>query len=114
GKKLVFKYSELNCNVCVDTIIAVLMKKFSKIGMDKLLILATYNDKNNFYAFKRINKLENIYKVDSIGCFLEKKNIPFLFWIDEDYCIKYPFIPHKEIISETEAYLNFVEKRMNE
>ncbi|WP_221659773.1 hypothetical protein [Bacteroides salyersiae] len=113
GKKLVMRYSELNCNVCVDSLLACLKERFDTIGWDKLLILATYHNKSNYYIFKRINKLKNVYQIDSIGCSLEEYNIPFLFLLDEDYSVKYPFIPHKEIMRETESYLDFIVDKLN-
>lgn len=81
GEKLVVRYSELNCNICIDSLITCIRRRVNVIGWDKILILATYHNKRDYYIFKRINQLEKIYQIDSIGCPLEEFNIPFLFFI---------------------------------
>lgn len=111
--KLVLRYSELNCNVCVDTLLSCLNQRFAKLGMEHLLILATYHDERNYRIFKRINQIKEMYLIDSIvGSRLEEENIPYLFFVDNDYRIKYPFIPHKEVMQETHKYLDFIETRL--
>lgn len=58
SKKLVFRYSELHCDVCVDEQVKSLKKYKEKIGNDNILILADYSNIKNLILFKRLNSIE--------------------------------------------------------
>lgn len=109
---LILRYSELNCQTCIDVQLASLNKLADKIGKKNIIILASYNTIVNMTKFKRINKLNlSIYNVDSIGFPLEKSNIPFYFIIDKDRMAKLIFVPNKEFPSLTEKYFELIQNR---
>ncbi|HCT30765.1 MAG TPA: hypothetical protein DIW31_08520 [Bacteroidales bacterium] len=110
--RLILRYSELNCQACIDVQLASLNKLAYKIGKENIIILASYKAIANMTKFKRINKLDmSIYNVDSIGLPLEKENIPFYFIIDQNKKTKLTFVPYKEFPSLTEKYFELIQNR---
>jgi len=107
-KKLIFRYSELQCNLCVEKQIIYLKKYKDKIGIDNILILADYSNLRNLIIFKRVNSLDipvyNLSKKMSLE--LEKKDLPYFFVVDNSLIAKDYFIPIKEIKNYTDNYLN--------
>lgn len=107
-KKLIFRYSELQCNVCIEQQIASLKKYKNKIGTDNILILADYSNFRNLIVFKRINSLDiPIYNLSKkMPLERERINIPYFFIADNTLIAKDYFIPIKEIKNYTDNYLN--------
>jgi hypothetical protein len=115
GFKLVLRYTELNCQSCVDTELSSLQNLANKIGMEKIVILASYKNNEDLIKFKRLNKLKlPMYNVDSLSIPLENMNIPFYFICDKEFKTKLVFIPKKEISNLTVDYLKLVEKIFKE
>ena len=55
--KLVFNYSKLNCNICVDEQITILKKASKTIGLENILILTDYNSPRDLSRFIRLNQI---------------------------------------------------------
>ncbi len=87
SKKLVFRYGELHCDVCVDEQVKSLKKYKEKIGSDNIIILADYNSIKNLILFKRLNSIElPIYRLsEKFNLELEKKEVPYFFVIDDNF-----------------------------
>ena len=109
-KKIVFRYSELQCNVCVEKQIESLKKYKDKIGIDNILILADYSNYRNLILFKRMNSLDiPVYNLSKkLSLELEKKDLPYFFILDNSLIAKDYFIPIKEIKNYTDNYLNIM------
>jgi hypothetical protein len=107
-KKIVFRYSELQCNVCVENQITSLKKYKDKIGVDNILILADYTNFRNLILFKRLNALDiAVYSLSKkMNIELEEENFPYFFIVDNSLVAKDYFIPIKEIKNYTDNYLN--------
>lgn len=107
-KKIVFRYSELQCNVCVEKQIGSLKKYKDKIGIDNILILADYSNYRNLILFKRMNSLDiPVYNLsEKMSLELEKKDLPYFFIADNSLIAKDYFIPIKEIKNYTDNYLS--------
>lgn len=91
--KLIFKYSEINCETCIEEQFVLLKKITNKIGANNIIILAKYNSLRNLSKFIRINNIE--YRVFNM---LEKLSsndldIPYYFILDRSQLIKHPYIP---------------------
>ncbi|MDH7605419.1 MAG: hypothetical protein QHH13_10995 [Melioribacter sp.] len=99
SEKLVFRYTSLNCQICVDSEIVRLKDLGEKIGKDKIIIITSYSGIKNFYNFHKINKLYNynIYfiPIDS-KLFPGEDNTPYVFILDTNRVVKYSFFPNKE------------------
>ena len=107
--RIIIRYSELNCNVCIDSLFSCIDNHLNKKEKQQIHILASYHNRNDLLIFKRINNLSYpIYRIDSLGISLENLNEPFIFVLNKDYSISHLFIPHKERPQDTRRYLNIV------
>ena len=110
-KKIIVRYSNLDCNVCVDSIIRYSKLLAEKIGKDKIVILAKNTDKRDFHLFSRINKNElDIYQVNSKLTNLDDLGFPYMFIYKEDNTISHIFIPHKEYPKMFTWYFEIISK----
>lgn len=108
-RRLVFRYSFIHCNACVDTIMK-LVNKFSKeIGTDKIVIFAQYSNKRDYKNFVRINQVKNpIYHLQDTLCKADELSIPYLFVLENNMTVSNFFMPHKEYPKITEQYLQSI------
>lgn len=87
GPKIVLRYSEINCMSCVDSCLNYLRKYTNLIGVNNIIILASYNRHNDLISFKRINKLIPFafYNTNfkALNLPIEDIGIPYFFIIDE-------------------------------
>jgi len=98
SEKLVFRYTSLDCQICVDSEIDRLKYLGEKIGKDKIIIITSYVDIKNFYNFYKINKLYNynIYFIPiDFKLFPGESNTPYVFILDTNRVVKYSFFPDK-------------------
>lgn len=106
--KLIFRYSELHCDVCVDQQIKTLKLFKEKIGSDNIIVLANYELLKNLILFKRLNALDiPVYKLSGrMNLELEENDTPYFFILDKNNVANDFFIPIKEINNYTYRYLN--------
>jgi hypothetical protein len=106
---LIVKYSELNCKVCIDSMISVI-KEFEKKNIN-VIYIADYRIKRYLYLFKRINKISNeIYRTDFKSS-IDTLNVPYVYVIENDLIQKSIYIPKKENMMEFRDYLNEITKK---
>lgn len=109
NKKIIIKYSELNCNTCIDSLFSCINNHLNEQEKQYITILATYHNRNDLLTFKRINNLNYpIYGIDSLDIPLENLNEPFIFILNDDYTISHLFIPHKERLQDTRRYFDII------
>lgn len=107
GNKLVLRYSELNCNTCVNKQIELLNLYVDSIGADHIILLTNYD--SNFYMkqFKRISKIK--YPIFNIGANLNECipdiERPYFFIIDSNFRINSTYVPQIDESSVTKTYL---------
>ena len=114
--KLVFRYSEMNCNVCVDSQLVVLKQLCELIGENKIIIITTYVNALNMAKFKRINQIKPpIYNLigEGLGLQIDSLNMPFYFTLTKDGIITNVFIPEKEYPKSTQLYIKTIERYFN-
>lgn len=113
SKKLVFRYTELHCDVCVDKQIEAIKKISKKIGKKNIIILTEYENLKNLIIFKRLNSLSiPIFNLQNkFNLPIEELDSPYYFVVDKDFVIKDLFIPIKEIENYTNKYLNIIYKK---
>lgn len=109
---LVFRYSEIHCQVCVDTEISLLKEMSDIIGIDNIIVLSYYDSFRNMAAFKRINELSlPVLNLLDLGLDIEDINVPYYFVIDSSLIIKDVMIPNKYYPEVTKSYLNYVKDK---
>jgi hypothetical protein len=102
---LIFKYSSLNCNVCVDEQITLLKKLGDKIGTENILILTNYNSPRELILYLRINQINiKVFNLNEVALTPIDKNVPYYFILDKDLLLKMLFIPTKGDINLTKQY----------
>lgn len=114
-KKLVFRYSELNCHQCVDSAFKSLKSLVKEIGEEKVIILASYSRFRSLALFKRLNQLKmDVYNIneEALGIPLERSGIPFMFLLDKEYKTKFVFVPEKTMPQLTENYFHLMKEQL--
>lgn len=112
--KLIFRYSELNCDVCVDKQFEALNKYIDIYGSENILILSQYNKLRNLNIFKRINNIKlSVFNLATIisNMEIEKAGLPYFFIIDSHLTTKDFFIPIKEIDNYTHSFLEKIHSK---
>jgi hypothetical protein len=111
---LVLRYSELNCQECVNKQVKALKDFAKEVGEDNILLIASYRERRNLYLFKRMNQIHfNVYNIkeDGLGMNLEKLSIPYFFVLDHNNIASLVFIPTKEFESLLKSYLSVIKNR---
>lgn len=94
--KLIFKYSTLNCNVCVDEQIKLLKKETEIIGVENVIIITDYKTTRELYQFRRMNQIDiKIYNLMNYEITRIDKNLPYYFVLNSNSSISQLFIPIK-------------------
>jgi hypothetical protein len=110
--KLIFKYSDLNCNVCVDEQITLLKKVVTKIGSENIIIISNYNSIRELSQFVRMNQLDiKVYNMKDNRFFTIDSNLPYYFVLDESFSLKLLYIPIKGDALTVQQYFNKVGER---
>jgi hypothetical protein len=115
--KLVFRYSELNCQQCVDTVFKRLKQLAEEVGKEKILILSSYSNHRDLLLFKRINQIDlEVYNLNEtkLDISVEEVNIPYMFLLDNDFRAKFVFIPEKTMPQLTDNYLLLIKNKMRQ
>ncbi|MFL1011686.1 hypothetical protein [Flavisericum labens] len=100
---LVIKYSKLNCNTCVDSLLSSLKRIKKDIPH---AFFTDYEYDRDLYLFKRINNIKSkVYKT-KYKTSIDSLNMPYVYVLDEDLSQKSVFIPKKENILDFDNYLS--------
>lgn len=108
-KTLVVRLSQLNCQACIMAITPLLQK----LSDERIIFLIDYTNKRYFEEFKKTcNDNHRLFKIESLALPLDTLNIPYFFILDKDLKTDCVFVPHKEMINQTERYLEIVKKKI--
>lgn len=113
--KLVVRYSDVNCNTCVDSLFTSLAEFSDRIGEQNVIIMASYHNRRDLFVWKRLNNIRyNVFQVphDQMGLEIERKNIPFVFiLLPGKGAVHQIFLPMKENTERTRVYLEYISRR---
>lgn len=110
--KLIFYYSELNCNSCVEIIVKEVENYRDSIGSENIIYLANYRRARDMLIFKRINQIKSsIFNVVETSMPAGKVHMPFLFIIDKEKRVRSLFVPSKENTKNIKLYLSIIKKK---
>lgn len=112
GKTLIFRYSSLQCNSCVDSQMEI-MRDVLKNKEYNIIFLACYNNPRDLIVFKKSHSIDYpVYRL--IDCSLplpvDAINEPYFFVLDKEMTPEYLFIPHKSFPQLSIDYLNNIVK----
>jgi hypothetical protein len=108
GNRLVMRYSELNCQTCIDTQLENLNNNINLFGVDNVVLFTTSRNRNYIRQFRKVNRVK--FKIYNLSKELERLipdiDMPYYFLIDEKSMrINCLFIPQKELLEQTNDYI---------
>lgn len=105
-KKIVFRYSELNCNICIDSAFARFSAFADRIGDSSAVILVESISLDYLSKLIRLNqiKLQNIFSIVGKSEPAWVSEHPFLFVLDASGKICDVFFPMKELPALSDKY----------
>ncbi|WP_291580762.1 hypothetical protein [Bacteroides sp.] len=113
--KLILRYSELNCQTCVDEQINNLNTYADSIGVDRILLFTNYETDVYMRRFKKLNKIKfAIYNMKTdANKLLKDIGLPYMFVLspNKKMRVQYMYIPQKEIPLLTSSYLKMVKDK---
>ena len=113
GRKLIVRYSELNCKSCVDSILYYTEQFGKRIGRDKIQVWAKFTSLSNYLLMKRIIDHDiDLYDASNFSFGVDSLNVPYLFILNNAMTISNIFIPHKEFPQLNEWYFSTIKERL--
>ena len=102
--KLVYFYSELTCDVCVDQSFEYFNNFIDKAGVENAIVLVESKDPSYITTLIRLNHIrtKNIFRVTKKN--IDPENRGFFFLLDQSPIMHHTFFPMKEIPDVTDAY----------
>ncbi|MDD2381466.1 MAG: hypothetical protein WCY58_12015 [Mariniphaga sp.] len=86
-KSLIFRYSILSCNSCVDSVFYYIRENEEILGDLKILVFTYFNDLRHFIVTARLNRISyDIFLIPDNKLDMPQDNplIPFFFLVDEN------------------------------
>jgi hypothetical protein len=114
GNLIVFHFSELNCNLCVDNEIRKLRSiiKSDSTLAKRLIVISKYSKQEYLNIYKRINQVTfEIYNIEGEDIEQHSIDMPFYFVFGSDHSCRNVFIPDKHLPNVTADYLYYMKKR---
>ncbi len=91
-KSLIFRYSILNCNSCIDSVFYYIHENEKFLGNTKILIFTYFTDLRHFIVTARLNQIKyEIFLIPENKLNIRQDNpyIPFFFLINETPMISF-------------------------
>lgn len=106
---IIFSYTILQCDVCIDAIIESLKKVEHVIGKNRIAILASYEKKREAALFLSNHNIAiPFYLINFQNLLNVQIDDPFLFVLDRDNIARYIFVPHEGFTEITKIYFKEV------
>ncbi|MEC5144686.1 hypothetical protein [Chitinophaga sp. 212800010-3] len=114
--RLMMRFSDQSCDVCVNDLLDKLTAASDKIGNENIIILSSFRVYRSFYLFyKKYSNRFTIYnmKDSKMGFKAEYYDAPFLFKVNSQLIGSDLFVPFKENPLPTVEYLYNAESFFN-
>lgn len=111
---IVFCFNELGCKVCAEIEMSNLKELAKEIGINNIIILASYKNIRDLAVMLRINQIKfPFYNLNHkrLGVRAEDYNTPFIFISLGDMSGKFVFIPRKENPDMSFIYYNIIKEK---
>jgi len=110
--KLILYHNDNSCGVCIDSLLKNVAKFFSTETQKFAVLSAPRSYRDVLVQMTNSNYAYDIYSIiTDLGVPLCNQNIPFLFLLDNDFCVKCLFIPNRGEPERTKQYLDIIYKR---
>lgn len=114
GKKIVFNFSEFNCEICVQEEFRILKEVCATIGSDNVIIIGNFLRHRDLGILLKAMQFENqCYFSTKISILseIEDKNLPYVFISGLDYMARELYIINKNSANLTRLYYQIVLKK---
>lgn len=108
---LVLRYSEMHCDVCIDSIVSKLSIYQDSIGLHNIILFTSTENLKYVKKFKRVNNIHfDIYSIsNALDSVLVDIGMPYLFvYSFTNKRINNVFVPQKENEKFTDEYLHSI------
>jgi hypothetical protein len=111
--KLIFRFSEYHCSMCIENALMPLVKYSKIIGVENIIILASYKNARtlNIFIKKNAPGIKVFNTKEKLDIPMEEWDTPYFFIADNTMKAQLIFIPVKEIVGYTEEYLKIINQR---
>lgn len=112
-QKLVFRFTEENCNECIDAELRGLKELSVFVGDTNIVVLGSYARQRDFKIICQTYHIDfPVYNIAStfISSPIENVNRPYLFVLDSSLNVSYLFVPNKEMPDLSTAFYQMVSK----
>lgn len=114
--KLIVRISDMFCNTCNEYLLLKLLRRKDEIGIDNIIIIGTFQNKNSMLILKENLKIPfQIYNTIDNNSFnylpIENESFPYCFIIDQSKTIQHVYLPIKSEPEISEKYFNSIIKR---
>ncbi len=112
---LVFRFSQLNCESCVNSSIQILRKWVDSIGVKNVLFLGNHRNNKVFRKTIPLYSIQGmkVYNGPAINIPAEELGYPYYFVLDSSLQISNVFVPDKATPSITNKYLEYIKKKFS-
>ncbi|HTO16601.1 MAG TPA: hypothetical protein VLZ83_12580 [Edaphocola sp.] len=114
-KKLIFRFSDMACNECIDAQMNMLKNHSASFNENDIILIASGNKRNLLIKKNEFQLPFMIYFIEYEGLHfeLERMNTPYYFVIDRNIIADLVFVPAKEIPLPTINYFNMLKDRFD-
>lgn len=112
--KLILRYSEMNCDICIEAQVRNLNRLADSVGVRQIVLFVTYRDSQNMKRFIETHRVKfAVYKLDNeLASTLADIEMPYYFILTPDEGrVQCMFIPHKENPELMKYYLNQIKRK---
>jgi len=109
--RLVFRFSFADCDLCIRSCINSIKEFVNDSLVNNILIITdSFTERDFKLKMAAENYGLKVYTLSDelLGLFLEGKNLPFLFYLDEDLITHKVFLPFKEYPENTREYIQYI------
>ena len=115
GKERFFvcRFSEMDCESCIDFAIQQTRKSSISIGKDNVLYIGSYRNNKIFNKLKDLYEIEyfKVLNVNGLNVPIESIGKPYYFVLDSSLHILDPFVPNKNSQETSQKYLDAISKK---
>ena len=110
---LIFRYTELNCDDCVNSQVKNIVELINIYKIDQIAFFTNYEEALHLSNFKRLNQLQiKIYKIKNLGINIENLNTPYFFLLNKDCKIEHVYIPDKNNNELTQSFFKLISSEL--
>lgn len=113
--KIVFRFSDLSCESCINQEISNLNALAKEIGKENIIFLGSFANIRKAISFSKVNTLENsnFYFINygALGSNLEREHLPFVFILDQSMRINTPFFPRYDLPEVSVDYYKIIKQK---